>query len=370
MEKKKEKNLQSSGLADLQTSKKAFTLAEVLITLGIIGVVAAMTIPTLVANYQQKSMDTAANVFNRKLGEALKIMNANSTLAGYNSTEDFVKELGKNIKIVKTCDSEHLTDCFTNTINTGADPINTTKLKKSKNLYSTTDYGTETIGVQFANGVTALVAYNKNAKQDPFNNSNGDNAIVAVTSSGTGKDLSIGLSTDALSILYDVSGDKAPNSYGTGKDIRGLNIDIKAGLDFLVIGTNYNPVNCSSPTNEGYEYCDAIDIRLSEEDPDNYWVGAKKACAEQGMRLPEIGSHTETYNNIDEVWEDSCDSNSAENTLCDISNNKTQYGITTSGNFWSATDFGDGESIYIASLGGWVSSGFRSTRNNLLCVEN
>ena len=32
----------------------AFTLAEVLITLGIIGIVAAMTIPTLIANYQKK----------------------------------------------------------------------------------------------------------------------------------------------------------------------------------------------------------------------------------------------------------------------------------------------------------------------------
>ena len=33
--------------------QKAFTLAEVLITLGIIGVVAAMTIPTLISNYQK-----------------------------------------------------------------------------------------------------------------------------------------------------------------------------------------------------------------------------------------------------------------------------------------------------------------------------
>ncbi len=37
--------------------RKGFTLAEVLITLGIIGVVAAMTIPTLVANYKQKTLD-------------------------------------------------------------------------------------------------------------------------------------------------------------------------------------------------------------------------------------------------------------------------------------------------------------------------
>ena len=49
--------------------KYAFTLAEVLITLGIIGVVAAITLPTLIANYQKsvyynsflKSMNTIEN---------------------------------------------------------------------------------------------------------------------------------------------------------------------------------------------------------------------------------------------------------------------------------------------------------------------
>ena len=34
---------------------KGFTLAEVLITLAIIGIVAALTIPTLVQNYQTKA---------------------------------------------------------------------------------------------------------------------------------------------------------------------------------------------------------------------------------------------------------------------------------------------------------------------------
>lgn len=39
-------------------SKAAFTLAETLITLGIIGVVAALTMPTLIANYQKKVLVT------------------------------------------------------------------------------------------------------------------------------------------------------------------------------------------------------------------------------------------------------------------------------------------------------------------------
>ena len=39
--------------------KKSMTLAEVLITLGIIGVVAAITLPTLINNYQNTQYVTS-----------------------------------------------------------------------------------------------------------------------------------------------------------------------------------------------------------------------------------------------------------------------------------------------------------------------
>ena len=52
----------------------AFTLAEVLITLGIIGVVAAMTIPNIVANYQKKvtveQLKAAYNIFSNAIAQA------------------------------------------------------------------------------------------------------------------------------------------------------------------------------------------------------------------------------------------------------------------------------------------------------------
>lgn len=38
--------------------KRAFTMAEVLITLGIIGIVAAMTLPTVINNIQDKQFRT------------------------------------------------------------------------------------------------------------------------------------------------------------------------------------------------------------------------------------------------------------------------------------------------------------------------
>ena len=37
---------------------KGFTLAEVLITLAIIGIIAAITIPSIVANHQKKALET------------------------------------------------------------------------------------------------------------------------------------------------------------------------------------------------------------------------------------------------------------------------------------------------------------------------
>ncbi len=46
--------LASVSSPDGRGKKAAFTLAEVLITLGIIGVVAAMTLPTLISNYQKQ----------------------------------------------------------------------------------------------------------------------------------------------------------------------------------------------------------------------------------------------------------------------------------------------------------------------------
>ena len=50
---------------------KAFTLAEVLITLGIIGIVAAITLPVLVSNYKKKIVETRLKRFYSVANNAL-----------------------------------------------------------------------------------------------------------------------------------------------------------------------------------------------------------------------------------------------------------------------------------------------------------
>jgi type II secretory pathway pseudopilin PulG len=51
----------------------AFTLAEVLITLGVIGVVAALTIPTLITNYQKHQVETQLLHFYSTINQAFRL---------------------------------------------------------------------------------------------------------------------------------------------------------------------------------------------------------------------------------------------------------------------------------------------------------
>ena len=51
--------------------KQAFTMAEVLITIGIIGVVAAMTLPSLINNAQNKEFEEGLKRYYSILSQAL-----------------------------------------------------------------------------------------------------------------------------------------------------------------------------------------------------------------------------------------------------------------------------------------------------------
>ena len=66
---------------------RAFTLAEILITIGIIGVVAAITIPTLITNYQKKITATKLKKTYAELTNAVKLSEAdNGEVSGWNIT--------------------------------------------------------------------------------------------------------------------------------------------------------------------------------------------------------------------------------------------------------------------------------------------
>lgn len=67
--------------------EKAFTLAEVLITLGIIGIVAAMTLPTLVAKHRKKVLHTQFLKAYSDIQNAAKLFQADEGITVYEHSQ-------------------------------------------------------------------------------------------------------------------------------------------------------------------------------------------------------------------------------------------------------------------------------------------
>ena len=280
---------------------KGFTLAEVLITLAIIGIVAALTIPTLVQNYQTRAWNTASQVFQRKLGEALRVMNVQGTLAGYTTTEAFVDELSKHIKITRICENDDITTCFSDTVTWGDEEVDMSKIKKAKN-FGQEDWDTNTVAVQFANGVNGVIAYNPDCRQNQFSND-----VITVGENG--------ISTDCLAILYDVDGFKNPNT--EGKDLKNLNVTSLGGSNCAIElsdgtcftapfiptphvwnacdtnGTTNDPDDLAFMSEYNIQYCMTSDYGTND-----YWAGAVKACKDMGSSLPSQEQLTALANEL------------------------------------------------------------------------
>ena len=67
------KVLHASKNMSFHIIKKGFTLAEVLITLGVIGVVAAVTMPTLIQNYKKHVVETRLAQFYTTMNQAIQM---------------------------------------------------------------------------------------------------------------------------------------------------------------------------------------------------------------------------------------------------------------------------------------------------------
>lgn len=99
---------------------KGFTLAEVLITLGIIGVIAAMTLPTVIANYQKASYVTGLKKFSSSGNQVLNLIASDYGCPGdlactgiFNSDDDALGAIiTKYFKVTKNCGTSTTDKCW------------------------------------------------------------------------------------------------------------------------------------------------------------------------------------------------------------------------------------------------------------------
>ncbi len=304
-------------------------MAEVLITLGIIGVVAAITLPALIENVtERKNSERHANIV-YKVTQAMDIMKAHGELSGtYPSTEAFVDELQKYLKVSKRCDSNHIADCWPTdkVIDGDGKEFEVSKAKTGKSLSLTTN--TNNVGLILADGASIILNYNpEGGKIDDTD------ALVAVKKSlpvGGGRSKEFvytSNSTGSIDFVTDVNGSAAPNAETSNNiyhDIRNLTAARFNGC----AGTKLSGIGCVVNVGQYLNYNDA-----------------KAKCESMGMAIPDKGTLKNIYNQ------------KASNP--DI----PRYGW-----FWSSSDYDSSRVWYILFDSGIEGGGLKTKTNGVICV--
>ena len=346
--------------------KKAFTLAEVLITLAVIGIVAAMTLPGLIQNHNEKAWSTAKDLWEKKLTETVRRMNTDGVMTGHDTTEDFMDTFKQYMKVIKTCDNTDINKCYSpKVVTTGKndDPmeIETDSLTSASSM-GLSDWQTNTNTMSFvvADGTTVIMAYQKECPYaDPIED--------------TGSQVS------CMGYMVDVNGKKGPNR--VGKDIQ-----LSSGVAF---STCDNPIgdmcwstefraNRAINTCEGSEYADLEEMHGSYCNT-NYWAGAKLTCQEKNMSLPtraqlaQLASNLYVDNNGDEVTIGANEDRSSLKVKDEYSQNPP---ITLRLYYWSSEEYG-ASSAYsrlfnttgtYGSDTNWAVKGYSNGR--AVCISN
>lgn len=191
------RNDDSNKCNRLFTHKCAFTLAEVLITLGIIGVVAAMTIPTLMSNYRKKQLETQIKANYSLVQQAIKFADYDDVsydMAIKDGSDASIQEwydsfLSKHLKVEQFC-SNAKSGCWH-------------KKGIVKDLLGNAPR------YEFDNGIGGNIVNFKLANGAFFN--------VDGNTAEDMKSFGIDSTSDGLTFYFDANGDKKPNQFG--KDI-------------------------------------------------------------------------------------------------------------------------------------------------------
>ena len=322
--------------------------------------------PTLLKNIAERSNSEAQANLAQKITKSMDLMRADGGLERtYNSTDEFVDEFSKYIKISTRCDADHIADCWpTKTVTTtDGETYDVSKAKTGKNL-NLKDNKSNNVGIILADGATLILTYNPNAGII------GDGDTVTPSFA----DLPIGFGrtkkfayttsvTSSIDFVMDVNGFKGPNSEarnGKQYDIRSFKVAKFskgcAGNEIKGVGCVYQ-LPSFSPIKAGSEEMKKWDPNWTAEKGgshvvryDNYWAGAKKACDELGMSLP--------------------DKSKLESLAKKTTAEKEQLGLPTSGRFWSSSESSAYSVYYVSFSSGNTYDDYKYGSDNyqVLCV--
>ena len=252
--------------------------------MGIIGIVAALTLPAFISNVQGRIQAKRVENINQKLSKVTDKMAVQSGLIGYPDTMAFVQEMKKHMSIAKVCDNSHLSECWgTTEVDVGKDkPWEISKTKTAKTLkIGEPDNWADTVGIVTADGTPMILSYDKNCNFDP------NNAGLQYNQS-SGKSNSL----VCLSGVFDWNGGARPNKLGDDVITLGMASGLGSACAFEVNGTCYTAPFTPTPLTKAECEAQKSDLGIKECCSTNfcrnkdYWAGAVKACKDQGKKLP------------------------------------------------------------------------------------
>lgn len=188
----------------------AFTLAEVLITLGIIGVVAALTLPTVIKNYQKHVTITRLQKAYSILGQV-----AQKSIAD-NGSIDLVAGEAVNATTVETFFATYWLPYF-NGVKVFPDrqqPSLNNNLGQYK--YRNGYLEIYSIGTIYDNGRIF------------FSTIDGTTYAVSIMSWKAGENGNVAVYDTSQTVRVDINGIKPPNTYG--KDVFNFEVDFEKGI--------------------------------------------------------------------------------------------------------------------------------------------
>ena len=194
--------------------KNGFTISELIITTIAIGVLAGLTIPTLIHNIKLQTHQRTRLLQQQKIAQGITMLSVRSPRMGYTSTKAFVEDLRKHMQIMEYCCNDvsskckaHIEGCWPSEkiiLNDGKEYTIAnayTNKGANGNVFRMddgvdpdgieADYADDNVSFVTNNGIAVLINYNKECHPNASN----ENRSCYVA-------------------LVDVNGDKGPNKVG------------------------------------------------------------------------------------------------------------------------------------------------------------
>ena len=240
-----------------------------------------MTLPTLNQAINKKVRAEKVRTVKYKFTKATEKMNSLGLIGPYASTDAFVDELQKHLKIMKRCDSSHLRECWPyDEVDLGNGKTwDISKTKTGKNLKmedsDSTDYSSNNVGIVTADGTPMILSYNKKCEAlDPVKQytwSTSDGKPVTNATAG------------CVAAVFEINGGAKPNRYGD--DVQsfnagGLGSSCAIEIGSLCFTAPFSPKpltlsECEAQKSAlGINECCSTDYCYKKD----YWAGAAKQC--------------------------------------------------------------------------------------------